>query len=179
VDRSAEVLKNIKQLELDAVVACGGEDTLGVAARLAQQGVPVVGVPKTIDKDLAATDYTLGFDTALRNVSEIIERSRTPWPARMVGPDRGSWVMPVLRLVERRRTSLPFGQSIPARTSLSAVEERLGEPSRGLSAAGASLFHVLVAEGPVRKAEIVTLSGGHDAFGHVHPPGGIGSAIAK
>src|SRR5258707_12156852 len=77
-DRSAEVLENIEKLKLDAIVACGGEDTLGVAARLASLGVRVVGVPKTIDKDLAGTDYTLGFDTALRNVSEVIERSRTP-----------------------------------------------------------------------------------------------------
>src|ERR1041385_5149120 len=77
-DRSGEVIENIKRLELDAVVACGGEDTLGVAARLSRFGVRVVGIPKTIDKDLAGTDYTLGFDTALRNVSEVIERSRTP-----------------------------------------------------------------------------------------------------
>ena len=55
-DRSREVMANIERLKLDAVVACGGEDTLGVAAVLAQKGVPVVGVPKTIDKDLAGTD---------------------------------------------------------------------------------------------------------------------------
>jgi 6-phosphofructokinase len=78
LDRSDEVLANIEKLGLDAIVACGGEDTLGVAARLSEKGVPVVGVPKTVDKDLAGTDYTLGFDTALRNVTEIIERSRTP-----------------------------------------------------------------------------------------------------
>ncbi|HYG08697.1 MAG TPA: 6-phosphofructokinase, partial [Pyrinomonadaceae bacterium] len=78
VDRSAEVEENIARLKLDAVVACGGEDTLGVAARLHERGVRVVGIPKTIDKDLAGTDYTLGFDTALRNVTEVIERSRTP-----------------------------------------------------------------------------------------------------
>jgi len=77
-DRSGEVIENIEKLELDAVVVCGGEDTLGVAAKLSELGVRVVGVPKTIDKDLAETDYTLGFDTALRNVSEVIERSRTP-----------------------------------------------------------------------------------------------------
>jgi len=77
-DRSEEVLENIKKLQLDAIVVCGGEDTLGVGARLALNGIPIVGIPKTIDKDLAGTDYTLGFDTALRNVSEVIERSRTP-----------------------------------------------------------------------------------------------------
>jgi len=67
-DRSREVLENIQSLGLEAVVACGGEDTLGVAAKLTQLGVRVVGIPKTIDKDIAGTDYTLGFDTALRNV---------------------------------------------------------------------------------------------------------------
>ena len=77
-DRSQEVLENIQRLKLDALVACGGEDTLGVAAGLAQKGVRVVGIPKTIDKDLAGTDYTLGFDTALRNITEVLERSRTP-----------------------------------------------------------------------------------------------------
>src|SRR6266496_243363 len=78
LDRSEEVVENIEKLQLDAIVACGGEDTLGVAAKLSLRGIRVVGVPKTIDKDLAATDYTLGFDTALRNAAEIIERSRTP-----------------------------------------------------------------------------------------------------
>src|ERR1041384_3301354 len=77
-DRSHEVLENVERLKLDALVACGGEDTLGVAAKLAQRGVPVVGGPKTNDKELPGTDYTLGFDTALRNVTEIIEHSRTP-----------------------------------------------------------------------------------------------------
>src|ERR1700732_3599921 len=70
-DRSGEVIENIARLNLDALVVCGGEDTLGVAANLAQLGVRVVGVPKTIDQDLAGTDYTLGFDTALRNLSEV------------------------------------------------------------------------------------------------------------
>src|SRR5215213_6576165 len=63
-DRSLEVEENIERLKLDALVVCGGEDTLGVAAALAQRGVKIVGVPKTIDKDLNGTDYTLGFDTA-------------------------------------------------------------------------------------------------------------------
>src|SRR5215813_1080675 len=77
-DSSADVLANIEKLRLDAIVVCGGEDTLGVAAKFAERGVNVVGVPKTIDKDLAGTDYTLGFDTALRNITEIIDHSRTP-----------------------------------------------------------------------------------------------------
>src|SRR6476659_8631114 len=63
---------------LDALVAIGGEDTLGVAARLyAEHDSPVVGVPKTIDNDLSATDYTFGFDTALSIATEAIDRLHT------------------------------------------------------------------------------------------------------
>ena len=77
-DRSDEVHANIERLQLDAVIALGGEDTLGVANKLYQQGEKIVGIPKTIDKDLNHTDYTLGFDTALRNCAEVIELVRTP-----------------------------------------------------------------------------------------------------
>src|ERR1041384_2571088 len=65
-DRSEEVLANIEQLGMEAIVVCGGEDPLGVAPRLPEKGAQVVVLPKTIDKDLAGTDYTLGFDTAMR-----------------------------------------------------------------------------------------------------------------
>jgi 6-phosphofructokinase 1 len=62
---------------VDALVAIGGEDTLGVAARLHDEGIPVVGVPKTIDNDLSATDYTFGFDTAVNIAMEAIDRLHT------------------------------------------------------------------------------------------------------
>ncbi|HXV03279.1 MAG TPA: 6-phosphofructokinase [Gaiellaceae bacterium] len=75
VDR---VLETFAEQRLDALVAIGGEDTLGVAARLnAEQGFPVVGVPKTIDNDLSATDYTFGFDTAVWIATEAIDRLHT------------------------------------------------------------------------------------------------------
>src|SRR5947207_4216856 len=64
--------------ELDALVAIGGEDTLGVAARLFEEHeLPVVGVPKTIDNDLSGTDYTFGFDTAVFIATEAIDRLHT------------------------------------------------------------------------------------------------------
>jgi phosphofructokinase-like protein len=64
--------------ELDALVAIGGEDTLGVAAKMhAEFGAPVVGVPKTIDNDLSGTDYTFGFDTAVAICTEAIDRLHT------------------------------------------------------------------------------------------------------
>src|ERR687883_875524 len=72
------VLANFRRHELDALVAIGGEDTLGVAARLhAEHEFPVVGVPKTIDNDLSATDYTFGFDTAVTIATEAIDRLHT------------------------------------------------------------------------------------------------------
>jgi 6-phosphofructokinase 1 len=63
--------------QLDAVIAIGGEDTLGVASRLHAEGLPVVGVPKTIDNDLGATDVTFGYDTALQIATEAIDRLHT------------------------------------------------------------------------------------------------------
>jgi 6-phosphofructokinase 1 len=75
VDR---VRKNFRLAGLDALVAIGGEDTLGVAARLhAESDFPVVGVPKTIDNDLSATEYTFGFDTAVTIATEAIDRLHT------------------------------------------------------------------------------------------------------
>jgi 6-phosphofructokinase 1 len=72
------VLETFAAEQLDALVAIGGEDTLGVAARLNEEhGFPVVGVPKTIDNDLSATDYTFGFDTALTVATEAIDRLHT------------------------------------------------------------------------------------------------------
>ena len=72
------VLANFQRAEFDALVAIGGEDTLGVAAKLhAENDFPVVGVPKTIDNDLSGTDYTFGFDTAVWICTEAIDRLHT------------------------------------------------------------------------------------------------------
>jgi ATP-dependent phosphofructokinase / diphosphate-dependent phosphofructokinase len=77
-DGVARVRENFEREGLDALVAIGGEDTLGVAARLyAEHDFPVVGVPKTIDNDLSATDYTFGFDTAVFVATEAIDRLHT------------------------------------------------------------------------------------------------------
>ncbi|MBA3347826.1 MAG: 6-phosphofructokinase [Actinobacteria bacterium] len=73
-----KVLETFSSQSLDALVAIGGEDTLGVAARLhAEHDFPVVGVPKTIDNDLSGTDYTFGFDTAVTIATEAIDRLHT------------------------------------------------------------------------------------------------------
>jgi len=73
-----KVLQSFRDRELDALVAIGGEDTLGVAAKLyTEYDLPVVGVPKTIDNDLSGTDYTFGFDTAVTIATEAIDRLHT------------------------------------------------------------------------------------------------------
>jgi ATP-dependent phosphofructokinase / diphosphate-dependent phosphofructokinase len=72
------VRENMRSLHLDGLIAIGGEDTLGAASRLhSDHGVPVVGVPKTIDNDLGATDMTFGFDTALQVATDAIDRLHT------------------------------------------------------------------------------------------------------
>src|SRR6266436_3451697 len=185
-DRSAEVLENIERLELDAIVACGGEDTLGVAARLAAMGVRVVGIPKTIDKDLAGTDYTLGFDTALRNVAEVIERSRTP-----AGSHR--WVQ-VIEVMGRHAGHLALWSGVAGQAHLILIPEhpfrydkvfqllkdRLGEPDLARDRFHRSRYSVIVvSEGAYAEdGKTVTIDDRHDPFGHARL-GGIGEVLAK
>lgn len=77
-DGAARIARSLARLGIDAVIAIGGEDTLGVATRLTESGtVPVVGVPKTIDNDLGATDFTFGFDSAVHVATEAIDRLHT------------------------------------------------------------------------------------------------------
>jgi 6-phosphofructokinase 1 len=72
-----QVIQTLRRHELDGLIAIGGEDTLGAANRLQEKGVNVIGVPKTIDNDLGATDQTFGFDTALQVATEAVDRLHT------------------------------------------------------------------------------------------------------
>jgi 6-phosphofructokinase len=186
VDLSNDVVENIKKLGLDAIVACGGEDTLGVAARLSAKGISIVGIPKTIDKDLAATDYTLGFDTALRNVSEIIERSRTPAGSH-------GWVQ-IVEVMGRHAGHLALWAGVAGQAHLILIPEypfryervfqllkdRLGEPGLTRGAASGPRYSVIVVAEGARAAdgEMVTIDDRHDPFGHVRL-GGIGEVMAR
>ena len=76
-DRSPIVIEMLKELEIDALIVIGGDGTLSIAHKLSKMGVPVVGVPKTIDNDLASTDITFGFDTAINTATEAIDKIRT------------------------------------------------------------------------------------------------------
>ncbi|HEX5887937.1 MAG TPA: ATP-dependent 6-phosphofructokinase [Pyrinomonadaceae bacterium] len=185
-DRSDEVVENIQRLQLDALVVCGGEDTMGVGAKLAQRGVNVVGVPKTIDKDLAGTDYTLGFDTALRNVSEVIERSRTPAGSH-------GWVQ-IVEVMGRHAGHLALWSGVAGQSYLILIpehpfryervfhllRERLGESDLSRGPLRRPRYSVIVvAEGArAEDGEMVTIDDRHDAFGHVRL-GGIGEVLAR
>lgn len=72
-----KILRNAKENSLDAIVVIGGEDTLGVAHKLCEMGLPCVGVPKTIDNDLLGTDYTFGFNTAVSIATDTLDRLHT------------------------------------------------------------------------------------------------------
>src|SRR2546428_13725526 len=185
-DRSREVVENIARLGLDAVVVCGGEDTLCVAAKLAQLGVRVVGIPKTIDKDIAGTDYTLGFDTALRNISEVIERSRTPAGSH-------GWVQ-IVEVMGRHAGHLALWSGVAGQAHMVLIPEypfryervfqllteRLGEPglSRGRSARPRYAV-IVVAEGArAEGGELITIDDRQDAFGHARL-GGIGDVLSR
>ena len=74
VDRSDEVVAAFRRHEFDALIVIGGDGSLGIAHQLSLKGVPVVGVPKTIDNDLAATDVTFGFRTAVQTAAEAIDK---------------------------------------------------------------------------------------------------------
>lgn len=76
-DRSAEVLRALDRLGLDALCVVGGDGSLNIAKRFAELGVPLVGVPKTIDNDLSATDVTFGYHTAVQTATEAIDRLHT------------------------------------------------------------------------------------------------------
>ena len=77
-DSIEKVIQNIQTTELDALIAIGGDDTLGVAHRLnAEHGINTIGIPKTIDNDLSSTDVTFGFDTSINVVMEAVDRLRT------------------------------------------------------------------------------------------------------
>lgn len=186
VDRSPEVLENIAHLKLDAVVACGGEDTLGVAAGLAKLGVPVVGIPKTIDKDLAGTDYTLGFDTALRNVTEVIERSRTPAGSH-------GWVQ-VIEVMGRHAGHLALWSGVAGQAHLILIPEHPFSYDRVFRLLRARLGDTHLTHGPSRRprysvvvisegayaddGDMITLDDRQDAFGHARL-GGVGEVLAN
>jgi phosphofructokinase-like protein len=175
-DQSRAVLDNIERLGFEALIAIGGEDTLGVAYKLSQEGVNVIGIPKTIDKDLPGTDYTLGFETALNVITEEVDRLRTT-----AGSHRRIFVVETMGrhagwlALEGGESCGAFIILIPEYDfSVERVCELLQEGRRG----GARYEIVVVAEGAksIGGSEFV-MGEGLDSFGH-KALGGIGEYLA-
>ena len=169
--------KTLDALGIDALIAIGGEDTLGVANKLHREGVPVVGVPKTIDNDLSATDVTFGFDTAVQIATEAIDRLHTTAESH----DR---VM-VCEVMGRHAGHIALHAGIAGGAAYILVPEEpfdIEEVCAHLltrHAAGRYASIVVVAEGATPKAGTFAVQDkGLDAFGHVRL-GGIGNALAE
>src|SRR3990170_4839480 len=172
------LLSNIKKLALDCIVCIGGDDTLGVAQKLFEQGMATVGIPKTIDNDLSATDFTFGFDTAVSIVTEALDRLHTTTEAHhrvmvveVMGRHAG-WIAVYGGLAGGADMIL-----IPERpfeiNDVADVVKKRAKRGRGFSI-------IVVAEGAVPKGVegYITKDVKKDAFGNVML-GGIGEFLAK
>ena len=173
-----KVKKNYKELELDALIAVGGEDTLGVANKLMKEGIKnIVGVPKTIDNDLSCTDYTFGFDTAINIATECIDRLHTT-------AESHHRIM-VVEVMGRHAGWIAIEAGIAGGADVILIpeipidiEEVCGLIKRRHQR-GKNFSIVVVAEGAqFADKSLITKEEKLDAFGHVKL-GGIGEALAK
>ena len=184
VDGDVErVLENFRAGGLDALVAIGGEDTLGVAARLYREhDFPVVGVPKTIDNDLSGTDYTFGFDTAVTVATEAIDRLHTTAESHnrvmvveVMGRHAG-WIAIHSGIAGGADVILIPEQKVTVEEACRVIEQR--------HSGGKDFSIVVVSEGYELSFEsgestlVAAEARGTDQFGHVQL-GGVGDALAR
>jgi phosphofructokinase-like protein len=169
------VRENLHSLGIDALIAIGGEDTLGVATKLYEMGVNVIGVPKTIDNDLNATDYTFGFDTAVNIASEAIDRLHTTAESHHRAL--------IIEVMGRHAGWIALHSGLAGGANVILIPEIPFSVDR-VCAYVESRFQshyapiIVVAEGAVSDdGANVTVDKGLDAFGHVRL-GGIGEWLA-
>lgn len=173
-----KVKENIKKLQLDAIITIGGDDTNGVITRLKQYGIKGVGIPQTIDNDIAHSEYSIGFESALEVVTDCIDKLHTTADSHhrimiveVMGRDSGCLALnggiaggaDVVLVPE-----VPFDYN----DIINVIEERKKR--------GKDFCIIVVAEG-AKPADIegqVSSSGEVDSFGHVRL-GGVGNVIAK
>jgi phosphofructokinase-like protein len=172
-----QIFKNVAENGISAVIAIGGEDTLGVANKLSEKGLPVVGVPKTIDNDITGTDYTFGFQTAVAIACEALDRLHTTAEAH-------HRVM-ILEVMGRYTGWIALEAGIAGGADVILIPEKpfnIDEVCQCVinrKKRGRNFSLVIVAEGakPVGGKEVV-YSTGVDEFGHARL-GGIGYYIGK
>jgi 6-phosphofructokinase 1 len=167
---------NLADLGVEALVAIGGEDTLGVATKLTELGVNVIGVPKTIDNDLGATDLTFGFDTAVNIAMEAIDRLHTTAESHhravvveVMGRHAG-WIALHAGIAGGANVVLIPEQRFDLKEVVAHVHKRFEIDYSPI---------IVIAEGAMpSEGDMVTLNKELDAFGHVRL-GGIGNWLAS
>ena len=171
------ILRNVSEQGIEAVIVIGGEDTLGVANKLYEMGLPVVGVPKTIDNDLVGTDYTFGFQTAVAIACEALDRLHTTAEAhhRVI----------ILEVMGRNTGWIALEAGIAGGADAILIPERpfdieeVCEVIRKRQGRDRNFSIIVAAEGAKPKeGEEIVYSSGVDEFGHVRL-GGVGYYIGK
>lgn len=173
-----KVVENYKKLKLDALIAIGGEDTLGAASKLIKEnkGLNIVGCPKTIDNDLSGTDFTFGFDTAVNIATEAIDRLHSTAESHhrimvveVMGRHAG-WIAIY--------SGLASGADVILIPEVPIDMDEVCDLLKKRHSRGKGFSIVVVAEGAQFKAsQVVTKEERLDAFGHVRL-GGIGETLA-
>jgi 6-phosphofructokinase 1 len=178
-DKVKKVCDNYRNMKLDALIAIGGEDTLGVANKLSKEeaALKIVGVPKTIDNDLNATDFTFGFDTAVNIATEAIDRLHTT-------AESHHRIM-VVEVMGRHAGWIAVHSGIAAGADIILIPEvaidldEVCDILKKRHARGKGFSIVVVAEGAeFKEGQVVVKEGKLDAFGHVRL-GGIGDLLAE
>jgi phosphofructokinase-like protein len=176
------VFENFAKIGLDALIAVGGEDTLGVANKLGKKGLKVVGVPKTIDNDLSGTDYTFGFDTAVNIAMDAIDRLHTT-------AESHQRVM-IIEVMGRHAGWIAMHSGIAAGADLILIPEKEIQIEEILTVIktrnerGRKFSIIVVAEGAQisesdhLESKLVVQDEKIDAFGHVRL-GGIANILAE
>jgi 6-phosphofructokinase 1 len=177
-DGPQRVLDTVKKFGIDALIVIGGDDTLGAAYELGKRGLPTIGVPKTIDNDLSATDYSVGFQTAVDTAADAISRLHTTAKSHqrviiveIMGRYAG-WLTLMAGLAGGAHVILIPEQAFDIESVCEVINKR--------QARGKTYTIVAVAEGakPKKLEDLVTLSEERDEYGHVRL-GGIARVLEK
>jgi ATP-dependent phosphofructokinase / diphosphate-dependent phosphofructokinase len=182
-DGVKRVLSNFEEQHLSALVAIGGEDTLGVAARLYEErDFPVVGVPKTIDNDLSATDYTFGFDTAVWIATEAIDRLHTTAESHnrvmvveVMGRNTG-WIAVMSGIAGGADVILIPEQPITVEEACTELQRRHDRGKDFSIVVVSEGYELTYASGETRRAQQGAAAS--DEFGHARL-GGVGDVLAR